>query len=440
MSGSVASVAMRGLRGVTFVCAAAFASPGGATTFVVDTPVDLPDGNILDGICSYLQQPDPNVPTCSLRAAVTQANAIPLADMPAAITILLSASETYFVGGDNDAEVSGRVGDLDISRPMVIGVPAGETRPLVRRTQGNDRLFDIHAGAAGTVLRGMRLKSSQDINQGCIVRTAKNAGALRIERSKIFDSSCSAFGAVSLFNSPTTIADTEFHHGGRAVWASGAVVNVERSTFRDHSGVHAFVLTEGSTGTITYSTFSHNSNAITTRRSNLFVIGSTFTGGTNEHITVRSDLPGITLRINNSVFSSAGNRSCAYTREDNTPVASAGEIGAIVDVSGSIFDDNTCIPNNNAPATPNLHDAVILLSPLGNHGGDTSTHMLLPGSDGIDWIAPQQCQSNGKDQRGLPRAISYSGLEPAHCDAGSTELQLVAPPPEGQIFGDGFEG
>lgn len=90
---TVASCARLG-RALVIALVVAFSQAGAAKTFIVDTTVDIPDGNVLDGICSYLEVPNPNVPTCSLRAAVTQANAISTMDAPGPITIWLDPGKS----------------------------------------------------------------------------------------------------------------------------------------------------------------------------------------------------------------------------------------------------------------------------------------------------------------------------------------------------------
>lgn len=435
----IESAAARGVRGMFFLAAVVLAAPAAATTFFVDTPVDLPDGNILDGICSYMEAPDPNIATCSLRAAVTQANAI--TDDPDPVTIHLLPGETYYIGGGHDPEVSGRVGDLDISRPMLIGVAPIFERAKIRRTSGSDRLFEIHPGAGGTRIFGVQMKNSQLSSGGCIVHAQPGAGALSLDHLELLDSNCSAYGVIALYNKPTTIEHTEIHHGQRALWISGADVTIRDSSVYTMEALPTVVLTNNATATFINSTFSDTYKPLTANQSNLFVIGSTFTNSEAEHIAFKTNTPGRILRLDNTLFSGAGAPSCLfYAGNSDTPLDNQGATLGIVDIGGSVFDDASCVPNNNPSFAPNLYNAFIALSSLGNHGGPTSTHTLLPVSDGIDWIAPQHCQSNGKDQRGLPRAVAYSGVEPAHCDAGATELQLVEAPPQGQIFSDGLEG
>ena len=84
---------------LTFVLA--FSVNGNATTFVVDTTADTQDATTGDGICAD------SGGACSLRAAITEANALADADiipLPAGTyTITLpTANDDANVGGDFD--------------------------------------------------------------------------------------------------------------------------------------------------------------------------------------------------------------------------------------------------------------------------------------------------------------------------------------------------
>jgi len=64
------------------------------------------------------------------------------------------------------------------------------------------------------------------------------------------------------------------------------------------------------------------------------------------------------------------------------------------------------------------------LSPLGDHGGPTPTHLPLPGSPAIDF-AEESCPTT-RDQRGAPRPAGGGGIEA--CDAGAVEVSAVCLP------------
>lgn len=74
-------------------------------------------------------------------------------------------------------------------------------------------------------------------------------------------------------------------------------------------------------------------------------------------------------------------------------------------------------------------------SGLGDHGGPTPTHLLLPGSPAIDAVPPGGCTLTG-DQRGNLRPLDGDGAGGAACDTGAVE---VFPGEISLIFADGFE-
>ncbi len=58
------------------------------------------------------------------------------------------------------------------------------------------------------------------------------------------------------------------------------------------------------------------------------------------------------------------------------------------------------------------------LAPLGDYGGATLTHALLPGSPALDMADPEHCEAT--DQRGVQRPVG------ANCDIGAVEGVLQA--------------
>lgn len=65
------------------------------------------------------------------------------------------------------------------------------------------------------------------------------------------------------------------------------------------------------------------------------------------------------------------------------------------------------------------------LSPLGDHGGPTPTHLPLAGSPAID-LGPTAC--TGRDQRGAARPADGDGDGQARCDSGAVEATIACVP------------
>ncbi|MFC2013359.1 choice-of-anchor Q domain-containing protein [Chloroflexota bacterium] len=83
----------------------------------------------------------------------------------------------------------------------------------------------------------------------------------------------------------------------------------------------------------------------------------------------------------------------------------------------------------------------IMLGPLGNNGGYTPTHALMPGSPAIDGVASGFCMTIGigapgatvtEDQRDIPRPQDGDDDGEALCDIGAYEYVYVPPPPPSQ--------
>ncbi|MDQ3249610.1 MAG: right-handed parallel beta-helix repeat-containing protein, partial [Chloroflexota bacterium] len=89
----------------------------------------------------------------------------------------------------------------------------------------------------------------------------------------------------------------------------------------------------------------------------------------------------------------------------------------------NLDSDGTCLtPEVRQPS--DLPNANANLGPLANHGGQTLTHALLPGSDAIDAGDDAVCAAdpvNGVDQRGVARP------QGAHCDIGAYESAPAEP-------------
>jgi hypothetical protein len=117
-----------------------------AATFTVNSPSDKIDIQPGDGVCATLEH------TCTLRAAIFEANALPGPD-----TIIVPPGR-YALRIDGGNEDAGVTGDLDITDDLIIN-GAGETTTII---DGNfiDRVFDVHSPAQVT-LSNMTITNGQ---------------------------------------------------------------------------------------------------------------------------------------------------------------------------------------------------------------------------------------------------------------------------------------
>ena len=110
-----------------------------AATFIVTSTADAADATPGDGVCATA------APTCTLRAAIQEANALSGAD-----SITLPAG-TYALTVTGTGEDAAATGDLDITGDLTItGATSGQT---IISASGIDRVFDIFAPANVTLSR-----------------------------------------------------------------------------------------------------------------------------------------------------------------------------------------------------------------------------------------------------------------------------------------------
>jgi uncharacterized repeat protein (TIGR01451 family) len=124
--------------------------------------------------------------------------------------------------------------------------------------------------------------------------------------------------------------------------------------------------------------------------------------------------PGYAVNVANSIF--AGNS------DTSSPAQSPDCSGTLISQGYNLIQDTTgCFIGGDT--TGNLTGKDAVLDTLGDNGGHTPTHALLPGSPAIDAGDPAGCTDHLGgllliDQRGMPRS--------GRCDMGAYELERMA--------------
>ena len=145
----------RGRKSVGLIAAmAAFATAGSASSavYVVDHASDGGDLDPADGICST------STGTCTLRAAIQQANQNPghdVVELPAGV---------YSIGIGGQFEDAGATGDFDITDSLTIqgaGIPSS-----IVDAQHLDRVFDIHPGTGPVAFERMTIRHGFVLMEG----------------------------------------------------------------------------------------------------------------------------------------------------------------------------------------------------------------------------------------------------------------------------------
>ncbi|HVO25627.1 MAG TPA: choice-of-anchor Q domain-containing protein [Candidatus Margulisiibacteriota bacterium] len=150
-----------------------------AATFVVNSTADAVDVAPGDGVCAT------TVATCSLRAAIQEANALGGAD-----TITLPAG-TYTLGVTGAGEDAAATGDLDITGDLSItGAPTGQT---IVSGAGIDRVFDILSPAVVSLSR-LTVQSGNASAAGAAGGGIRNAGTLNLSQVTIQNNTATGDG------------------------------------------------------------------------------------------------------------------------------------------------------------------------------------------------------------------------------------------------------
>ena len=127
------------LAGLALCCLLAAGAPAHATTFTVDDDADEVDATPGDGMCATASA------TCTLRAAVMEANALPGADaIDFSQEVDFSGSVTLTIAGPSEDFAAS--GDLDVLEDLEIGGGRQGYLGSTIAAGGLDRIFDVHAG------------------------------------------------------------------------------------------------------------------------------------------------------------------------------------------------------------------------------------------------------------------------------------------------------
>ncbi len=339
---------------------------------------------------------------CSLREAIINANndAATHPDCPAGMgadIIVLSSGATYtlsLAGGDSTGN------DLDIDDPDGLTIQTTGADPATISASGvTDRVLDVASG--DLTLDNLVIRNGSASNGGGI--RFESAGSLTLVNSTISNNTGTASGncgggiysttASSFSISGSAIADnsctTAGADGGGVYYANGSgTLEVTNSTFYNNStgptsgGNGGGMLLDVASGTIAFSTFSHNT--------------ATGNGGALQ-------FAGTALTIRNSILAnSSGANDCQRS-------------------TGTIFLDNSLVETSATSGTCGLptFSADPGLGAFQANGGPTSSMAITTASTAFD-NASACTGSNGVDQRGFARP------ENAACDLGAFELDHAA--------------
>lgn len=407
-----------------------------ARTFVVDTSADLVDVTPGNGICATAAG------TCSLRAAVMEANAWA---QPDGETIVLEASVTYPLTLTGTAEDGAANGDLDLVGPLHVQ-GAGAT---IDATAAGERVIQVVTGdvdlsdvtlTGGVADVGAGLLASPGTSTTLIGVTVAD-GTASVRGGGIAALQSGGVGADLSLESSTITANTATAGGGGVFVDANGSLTVDESTFAANVACPTSCVGQAWGGgvfsespvTVTASTFDGNAtpngsgSAIYVAQTSLDVRNSTITGGTTFDGSVRtwdgvvSNLEHVTISGNDGAIAGfhAGPGAVATITGsiigDQLSGTDCGGGFTLVDGGYNVSSDTTCgftLPTDRPNVDP-------LLFPLAPNGGPTETMKPAADSPAADLVPAGEAgcgTSVTVDQRGSARPQRGS------CDAGAMEF------------------
>jgi CSLREA domain-containing protein len=370
---------------------------GAAASFVVNANGDAVDANPGDGSCSTAGA------VCTLRAAVQEANALGGADT---ITVPAGTYDLTLTGANEDAAVTG---DLDITSPMTItgaGVPS-----TIIDGQHADRIFDIFDSAGNVTIEGLTVRNGFS-GVGTLAGGIWNAATLTLADVRI-ESSEGRLGGGGILNdgdmtaTDVTLAGNTTNSRGAGLYNTG-IARLERATL---SGNQASAAGGGieNDGTLTLVNVTLSGNTAGTDGGGLYGAATS----SLRNVTVAANtagrgggvfLPGETELVNTIVADALAGGDCGDA------------MGIVTSLGSNLAGDATC----GFAGQGDLNGVAAGLAPLGDNGGATRTHALLPGSPAID--GGRDCPPPATDQRGMSRPVDGDGDQVAVCDVGAVEI------------------
>jgi CSLREA domain-containing protein len=410
------------------------------STIVVNSAADGQDANPFDGVCETA----PGNGVCTLRAAITEAQNLPLRDI------------TFSSSFPNPTTFLLDLGTFIIDRPITItGNGAGNTIIDANGVATNMRAFYVKAGLSG----GTVTISALTIRNGLSVLAdgggiyAEAGTDLHLSNVAVVNNSAGANngGGIAIFGSATLdhceITGNVAAFGG-GIYGHGASLAVASSAIHDNSvgsSSSSGLWLEQTFGTLRDSTVALNGGGgvFLFGGDNLDVIDSTITGNTTSYAgggilvqnfsnlhtynaTITGNTCGIGYIGGGVYVDSSANAFIANTILAQNRHLAGGHSSAPDDCGGVLTSLDYNLVQTTAgcsftgPVSNNIYGKDPNVGPLQNNGGPTQTFALLAGSPAIDAGNPAGCTEEfgamlTTDQRGFPRPVD------GRCDIGSFE-------------------
>lgn len=388
------------------------------TPFVVDALDDRLDVDPADDLCRT------TVGSCTLRAAIQQANAIPGLNE---IVLGPGLHGLSIAPVANSSDANGNHGDLDVIPPAVI---RGSGTGLTIIDGGLlDRVFEIGSPPPEITAEPM-MSFVQDLTLTRGDAGTGNGGgiaarsALRVRRARLTANDAARGSAISSGTSgfvfgdprmPVEIVEStiDANPGGGALFLgnallerSGLVGNIADGGFNGGGGEFLRLRLENSTVSGNYSIATGAFFASSALIENSTIVDNTADAGFD---------PGGVFLLELSVIRDsilADNRAGAVLRNCSLNPDALTSFGHNL-TDGAAAECALGDPMDQVSANP-------LLGPLATNGGTTVSHAPLAGSPAIDHGSPSDCPD--RDQSGRPRPLDGDGNGSVICDIGAIEV------------------
>jgi CSLREA domain-containing protein len=383
------------------------------TPFVVDDLTDAVDDDPADDLCQTAGL------TCTLRAAVQQAN-----NIPGMNEIELGAG-THLLSIAGSGEDNAATGDLDLDTP--VSIRGAGTAFTIVDGGGLDRVFDVGV-PDHTATNAPGLTRIEDLSITGGDAGLDNGGAiasvrdLRAERVFLFGNNARRGSAISSVRTGYFFPTEPFQ------------VELVDSTVTFNSGALPLFLADAR---ITGSSVVDNTATISTNGGageflDLYLKNSTVSGnhasGTGAFFANRAIIDSSTIYDNSADFSPGGvfllelsvfhDSIIAGNLAGGSPDECSFSPNAITSFGYNLTDTAAGDCNLTDPTDQDLTDPI--LETLAYNGGPTLTHLPGTGSPAIDAGDPFVCPA--LDQRGFPRPGDGDMNGSFVCDVGAVEL------------------
>lgn len=392
-------------------------------TFTVNSTLDQPDNNLLDGRCRTASG------VCTLRAAIMQAN---VTKAPDKIKLAPAVYKLTREGAEDNAQR----GDLDITSDMTIsGALIGTT--ILDGKEISERVFTIFQDADVTLTR-LTIRNGA----GAIY----NLGLLKLTNSTLRGNTTTIGGGGLLNGGTATVTSTTIHKNkafqGGGIYNYGTL-NVKNSTIDQNRavGLPMGIQDPDGGGLFNFGTSHLFNTTVSANRADGSGGGIYNYGNFTrlDHVTVaynRADQDRKNGGTGAGIKSEAGDIEVYNSIVANNyrpgllaPLKISDDCHQsqqfqIIIIDSLIEDPRNCP----IPVPASLKNVDPLLNPLANNGGLTKTHALQSNSPAID--LPSSCQGGNqatRDQRNYSRPIDGNGDGLNRCDAGSFEYGGKAP-------------